>query len=120
MEFAIFFNMGGQAVMKNDLELFATKLKILRQKRRLTLEKLAELADLTPNHISKLEAAKSHPSFSSIGNLAKALDVEIRDLFNFDDLNDRKYIVNEFNKILRNATTAHLQLLYRIHKSLES
>ena len=104
--------------MNNDLELFAKKLKILRQKRRLTLEKLAELADLTPNHIAKLEATKSHPSFNAISRLAQALDVELKDLFDFEDLKSKNYIKEEFAKILDKSDTSHLQLLYRIHKSI--
>jgi len=65
--------------MEDILNLFARKLKILRQKRELTLEKLAELANLSPNHIAKLEACKSNPSFNSIISLANALNVEVKD-----------------------------------------
>ena len=104
--------------MKSDLELFAKKLKIIRQKRKYTLEKLAELCELTPNHISKLEAAKSNPSFSTISKLAKSLDVEIKELFVFDDLKDEEYIKDEFIKLIKYSDSKYLKLLYKIHKNL--
>ncbi len=104
--------------MKSDLELFSQKLKILRQKRKLTLEKLSELSDLSPNHIAKLEASKTNPSFNSICSLAAALQVEIKELFNFDDLKDKEFIKDEFQKLINYSDVKHLQLLYKIHKDI--
>lgn len=104
--------------MMSDIELFAKRLKILRKKRKLTLEKLAELVEVSTNHISKLEAANANPSFILITRLAKALNVELKELFNFDDLQDPDYIRDEFEKLLNFSNDEHIQLLYKIHKDL--
>ena len=104
--------------MKTDLLLFAMRLKSLRRKRHLTLEKLAELAELTPNHIAKLEAAKSNPSFTALSNLSKALNIEMKDLFDYEDFKKPEYIAQKLKNVLENADTKYLHLLYKIHKSL--
>lgn len=104
--------------MATDLLFFAKKLKVLRQKRHLTLEKLAELADLTPNHIAKLEAAKSNPSFNAISSLAKALNVELKELFNFDEFKDVNFVKTEFNEMIISAKEEHLKLLYKIYRDI--
>lgn len=104
--------------MESDLILFSKKLRILRKKRKLTMEKLAELCDLTPNHIAKLEAAKSNPSFFSISKIAKALNVELKELFNFDELKDENFIKDEFEKLIKYSDSEHLSLLYKIHKDI--
>ena len=104
--------------MQTDLELFARKLKLIRQKRKFTLEKLEEVSNLTPNHIAKLEAGKSNPSFNSISELAHALNVELKELFNFDELKDENYIREEFKKLINYSDEKHLQLLYKVHRDL--
>lgn len=104
--------------MESDLILFSKKLRTLRKKRKLTMEKLAELCDLTPNHIAKLEAAKSNPSFLSISKIAKALNVELKELFNFDELKDENFIKDEFEKLIKFSDSEHLRLLYKIHKDI--
>lgn len=104
--------------MNNDLILFSKKLKILRKKRKLTLEKLAEMADISTNHLSKLESHNARPSFTSIVNLAKALDVELKELFNFDELKDASFIRDEFKKLLKYSNEEHLKMLYKIHRDL--
>ena len=63
--------------MEKTLILFGKKLKDIRNKRKYTLEKLSEMADITPNHLKKLESAKACPSFKTICNLASALNIEI-------------------------------------------
>lgn len=104
--------------MDDSLILFSKKLKILRNKRKLTLEKLAEMAGISTNHLSKLEAHNTKPSFTSIVNLANALDVELKELFNFDELKDASFIRDEFEKLLKYSNEEHLKLLYKIHKDL--
>ena len=104
--------------MQSDLELFAKKLRILRKKRKLTMEKLAELCELTPNHIAKLEAARSNPSFVSISKIANSLGVELKELFNFDELKEEDFIKNEFENLIKTSDAKHLQLLYKIHKDI--
>lgn len=106
--------------MKDNLVNFAMKLKMLRQKRKLTLEKLAEIADLTPNHIAKLEAAKSNPSFDSISNLANALEVEIKDLFDFEEIKNKNHIKEKLENFINKASEEELMLLYRIYQSINN
>ena len=67
--------------MDKILYLFGKKLRTIRKKRGLTLEKLSELANITPNHLKKIESARTSPSFKSMVNLANALDIKIKDLF---------------------------------------
>ena len=59
--------------------------------------------------------------FASIHNLeriALALNVEIKEFFNFDGLKDVNYIKEEFKKMIKYSDEKHLQLLYKIHNDL--
>jgi len=63
--------------------LLGARIKELRKLRRLTQEQLAEKVDLATRYISLIEVGRSSPSLETIENIARALQVEIRDLFEF-------------------------------------
>ena len=104
--------------MKSTKELIAARLKELRNKRGLTQEELAEIISMDAKHISKLERAGSYPSIQALEKIAGALNVELKDIFNFDGLKDENYIVDEFQKMLKSSDEKYLQTLYKIHQSL--
>lgn len=64
---------------------FARRLRTLRIQRQLSQEELAKLAQLSTSFISNLERGLNAPSFESLNNLAHALDVSVKDLFDFED-----------------------------------
>ena len=69
--------------MNDTLVMLGKRIADLRTKRGFTQEKLAELIEYSTNHISKLELARTNPSFDLLVNISKALDVEMKELFNF-------------------------------------
>ena len=104
--------------MRTTKQLLALRLKELRKSRGLTQEKLAEMIGRDTKHISKLEIAGSYPSVETLERIAKALNVELKDIFNFDGLQEKNYIISEFEKLLKYSDEKHLQILYKIHKEL--
>ncbi len=63
----------------------ARKIAQLRKKRNLTQEKLAELIDVGREHLSKVETNKRRFSIEKLVIIANVLEVQVRDLFTFDD-----------------------------------
>jgi transcriptional regulator with XRE-family HTH domain len=61
------------------------QVRALRRERDLTQEQLAEAAHLSVNYISGVERGLYSPSLIALAAMAKALSVEIRDLFDFRD-----------------------------------
>lgn len=57
------------------------KLKLLRVQAGLTLEALAQAANLTRSYVSKIERGASTPSIGAALKLAKALKVPVEELF---------------------------------------
>ena len=64
-------------------ERFGQRLKFLREQHEMTQEKLAEGADITVNHLYRIEHGKSAASIDVIERLSRALEVPIKDLFDF-------------------------------------
>lgn len=59
----------------------STKIKQFREKKGLSQEKLARLADVSNNTIVNIESGKqTNPTIETISKIAKALDVAIEEL----------------------------------------
>ena len=63
------------------LEQFGSKVRKFRIKKKLSQEKLAELADLHRTYIGQIECGKRNVALKNIAKLAKALEVSIKELF---------------------------------------
>lgn len=63
---------------------FGKKVREERNKRGLTQEKLAELAGMHWTYISMIERAERNIALKNIVKIAKALGVEVEDLFKKD------------------------------------
>lgn len=59
----------------------STRLKLLRQQHGLSLEQLAQRSGLTKSYVSKVERGLSTPSIASALKLARALAVDVAQLF---------------------------------------
>ena len=75
--------------------LLAKRLKQLRKSRGLTQEQLAELIGRDTKHISKLEIAGCYPSLTTLDRIASVLNVELKDIFNFDSVQNKKFNVDD-------------------------
>ena len=81
-----------------------------RKLNRITQEKLAELIGVEINSISSIETGKYFPSPDNLVKIAKALNIEISELFCFkEDFSCEDYI-KEINKNINLLSTDKLKL----------
>ena len=65
------------------LKEFGLHLKAVREKKGLSLRKLADLADVNYNQIYKIEKGETSPSISFVKAIADALGMKITKLLDF-------------------------------------
>lgn len=70
--------------MQNIKEAFGANLRKIRKSRKLTLDALAEMSDITPRLLSKLEAGDTFLSADTLCKISVALDVNLQVLFDFE------------------------------------
>jgi transcriptional regulator with XRE-family HTH domain len=63
-------------------EWIAQNIRTLREKKKMTLQELADLTGLTRSYLSKIERSKKAPPYSTLNKIAGALEVEINFLLN--------------------------------------
>lgn len=67
-----------------DLERrFGSKMAYIRKSKKISQMKLAELIDMNFNYISQIECGKSNITIKTIKKIANALDVDVKELFEF-------------------------------------
>ena len=71
--------------MKNNdtIKKLGQKIRIERQKRKMSQEKLAELADLNRNFVGMIERGETNLTVKKLENIAIVFDMNIMDLFSF-------------------------------------
>lgn len=66
--------------MKIDYKAIGKRIKVARIEAGFTQERLAEIVDISPTHMSNIETGTTHVSLSVIVRIANALSVTVDDL----------------------------------------
>lgn len=70
---------------KNELKKFGSHLSELRKKKKLSLRELSYACDIDNSKISKIEKGTVNITFTTIVQLAEALEVTLPELMEFRD-----------------------------------
>lgn len=97
--------------MKSSIQLFGKRIKELRKRQGLTQEKLSEIMEVDPKTINRLENGYSFITYENLEKLASALNVEIKDFFDFQHLNNKETLQKYIIKTTKELPTAKLQKL---------
>jgi len=86
--------------MKNLKEAFGLRLKELRKRKNYTQETLAEMIDLSPRQLIRIENGENFPSIETLGKLSLVLNISLNNLFNFNWNENTMYFTNSsYNKL---------------------
>ena len=69
----------------NGIKKFGQNLTRIRKRKRLSLEKLANMAELDLSGLHRIETGKTNPKLSTVFALAKALEIDAMELFDFSE-----------------------------------
>jgi len=72
--------------MQTAKELLGMRVREVRKLRGLSQERLAEGVGVDPKQISRIEGGKSAPSLDTLDAIARSLQVEMKDLLDFQHL----------------------------------
>ena len=70
-------------------EQFGKHMLSIRRQRRLTQEEFAELTGISVDFLSLIERGINAPSFETLEQLAKRLNLSVADLFTFNEVRGR-------------------------------
>ena len=96
------------------------RIRELRENRSLKQVELAELINMEPSNLSKLENGNQFPKEENIVKLAAVLNVEVKDLFNFGHIKTREQLLESINHFANESDTAVLEFIYKIFTEIKS
>lgn len=100
--------------MSDEKELLGARIKELRKGKGLTQQQLAEMIEIDPKHLSKIEVGNSYPSMYNLEKITKALNVKMQDLFKFEHHKNRKELIKAITEMLNSANDDAVKLTYKI------
>lgn len=104
--------------MKTIKELVGARLKELRKNKGFSQAEIAEKVSLDSKHISRLETGKTFPYPETLEALAKALDVPIKEFFEFEHLQEQEVSIRTVQELIEGAGEEKLRLIYKVVKAI--
>ncbi len=100
-------------------EKFGKRLKEIRKSKSLTQEQVAEYVGIEPVNISKIECGMHFPQPDKIEKMAAVLNVEIKELFNFEHFNNRDILIKYIEESLEEFDLKDIELVYKFISNLK-
>ncbi len=99
--------------------LLGENIKHIRKRQNITQENLAELVDRSKNHISKIEQGLTNPPLDLLISISNALNVSLKDLFDFSKLNDNLSTEEITKNLSLISDNKQANLIYEIYKLID-
>ncbi len=90
------------------------RIKELREARNIKQVELAELIDMEATNLSKLEKGVHLPKEDNLNKITTALNVDIKDLFDFGHLKTKEELLSEINEVFEQATIEEMRFFHKI------
>jgi transcriptional regulator with XRE-family HTH domain len=101
-----------------DYEGIGARIKSARLSKGYTQPQLSELLGVSPEYISKLETARSHPGLPMLAEIAKHLEVNLSYLIDGSTKSAEEFRLFELASILKEMSPNKRQALFEIAKIL--
>ena len=98
---------------------FGKRLRELRRSIGMTQEQLAELVNIEPPNLSKIECGMHFPQPDKIEKIAQALKVEIKALFDFEHFQKKQELIEFIDSSLDGFELKTVELVYKFVSNLK-
>lgn len=98
---------------------FGQRVKELRKSQNLTQEQLAEKIEMDTQNLCKMENGNHFPQTKNLDKIAKALNVDIKELFEYEHFNSKEKLINEIIEYVKSARQKDIEFIYKAIKSLK-
>lgn len=100
--------------MNTTKKLLGARIRELRKSRNLSQEQLTDLIGVEPRHVSRLEVGSSYPTIDRLEKIAAALNVPLKDFFDFMHLANPDVRAKNIEKLVKGMKEEHQKIVYKI------
>ena len=105
--------------MNSIKTMFGKRVRELRKTMKLTQEQMAEMIEMDTQNLSKMENGSHFPQTKNLEKIAKVLNVEVKDLFEFNHYKSKENLIDEINEYLSQNSIEEVELIYKFIKNLQ-
>lgn len=105
--------------MKPIRKLLGERIREFRKAKGFTQEQLAEMVGVEPRHISRIEGGYNSPSIERLAKISDALEVPIKDLFDYMHLNDSEDRLKDIESAVSGMSEEYQKIVYKIVHAFE-
>lgn len=102
----------------NKKQIFGKRFKEIRRNFGYTQDKMAEIAGIEPQSISKIESGKNFPLLSNLEKIADNLGIELEDFFDYNHKTSETQLKSDLLKIFDKLDINDKERLLRLAKVL--
>ncbi len=102
----------------HEKKLIGLRIKELRKSRGLSQEELAEKAATSPNYLSRMERGTENPTLEMLIKISGALDVEMRETFDFSHKESLRDLKEFLIKFIKEAKEEQIRLAIKILRAV--
>lgn len=95
-------------------EKLGLRIKELRENKKLTQFMLAEMINMETTNLSKIERGVQIPKEESLIKIAEALKVTVKDLFDYEHLENKEILIEKITDILKDSDIRTVKNIYKI------
>ena len=92
------------------------RIQKLRKDKKITQEQLAEMVGIDPKNISRIEKGNNYPTAENLTSIAKALNVDIYELFVFNSIPLEQMKEEIINSLSNEKNILHLYQCLKFEK----
>lgn len=90
------------------------RIKELRERKKLTQLVFTEMVNMESSNISKIERGIQIPKEESLIKIAQALNVTVKDLFDYEHFENKQELIKKIIEILNDSDEKTVQNFYKI------
>ena len=102
-----------------NVEFIGKRIREIRKMQNLTIEQLAEKAEITPNYMGQIERGARTPSTDSLIRLSKELDVSIDYLCGSTEM-EHNYYVNQIISKMAGLSENQQKAILQVFEGIET
>jgi transcriptional regulator with XRE-family HTH domain len=99
-------------------KLVGLRIKELWHSKNMSQEMLADKTEISAKYLSSIERGKENPTLDTLIRLAKALEIEMWEMFDFGHIKSHKELKDSFQRFVRTADEPTLRLAFKIIRSV--
>lgn len=104
--------------MASDFAIIGQRLKRARLNKKMTQDSLAKQLGVSVAFLSRIESGTSHVNLKRLSQICDILGTTEGEILNGTASSSQRYLVSDFNELLRKCSPNKQKLIYRVAKAI--